>query len=255
MSDERKPGGARVAAAILLMCGVVGLAVHNGFEGFANRGSRWHFGTDELALLMTAATLVIASAGLAAGGWWGRWMGLAAGVTGTLLGICMVTVALNGQAVPAELKVIGLVGPALLVCLSGRRMFDRFDGRAGKPNDGRARLVRWAVITNGASLAALMLLSYAMLELGVMGSRSLSSRLALLSTVLVLSGVLLLARGKTAGLFVGAVAVLAQVLLAVSLEHRAAYTMLLLLLPGLTFAAAVLVAYAGPLWRFARGRG
>jgi hypothetical protein len=204
---------------------------------------------DQLAVLTFAGLLGLAAGGLALRRWWGRWLGLAAGVTGTLYGgLAVASASLHHDY---TFMLLAVPGPLLLACLSGRAMFERFDQPAGRTNDWRARLVRWAVITNLASLVTLGLIAYAAYDMRGFSDRVPNFPLMFGTVGVVIVGVLLLARGKTAGLLAAVLGIVAQVLMLFTLRRPAG---LLLLGPGLTLAAASVVAYAAPMWRFLRPR-
>jgi hypothetical protein len=114
--------------------------------------------------------------------------------------------------------------------------------------------VRWTVITNLASLVTLTMHSYATFRMrGSSPDAGATLPLMLGNVGLVIAGVLLLARGKTAGLLVSLAGIVAQILMLCTLGDRAAI-MLVLLAPGLVLAALSVVVYAAPIWRFLRGR-
>jgi hypothetical protein len=246
MAEARTGGSIRTAVAIAILCGGAGVAVTAAVRGAGS------FAT----LLPVAAVLGAAALGLAARRWWGRWLGLAAGVSGVLYGGAVLLTMLRGGSVPDPEAWALAAGPLLLACLTGRTMFDRFDRPAGRPDHGRARLVRWAVITNVASLSTLLLVSYALYDIrSEHDVRDLPSIWAgLLAVGFVLAGVLLLARGKTAGLFASVVGIAAQALMLFRLLRLNGYVVTALLLPGLLLATASVIAYAAPMWRFVRGR-
>jgi hypothetical protein len=173
-------------------------------------------------------------------------------VTCFLYGACFVVATLIHDG---RLQVPAFLGPAgltLLGCLAGRVMFDRFDRPAGRPDDARSRLVRWAVITNLASLATLVIVSHQFIDARF---HEPAAPAAIASTALVCAGILLLARGKTAGLLLAMFADTAQALTVIVAPLGFPRDILgMLLLPGFVLALAVFFAYAGPAWRFLRAR-
>ena len=130
-------------------------------------------------------------------------------------------------------------------------MFHRYDRSAGYSTGTRPLLVRWAAVTNLSSLVTLVLLSFAVFD---HGSRDHGHwQLALLCAALVLSGVVMLAHGKTMGLVLAVVAASSEICLTMSISPtRSRVIFGTLLSPGLVMVAAVTVAYSGPTWRFLR---
>ena len=214
-------------------------------------------GREEATLLTGIALLAAATFGLMSGRWWGRWLGLAIGLVCTSFGgfdLAMVLAERLSHPTDAQASIaMALAGPVLLICLSGPAMFDRYDRRAGYSTGRRPLLVRWAAVTNLSSLVTLVLLSFAVFD---HGSRDHAHwQLALLCAALVLSGVVMLARGKTMGLVLAVVAASSEILLTASIRPTGSRVIFgTLLSPGLVMVAVVAVAYSGPIWRFLRPR-
>jgi hypothetical protein len=240
--DESHDHGLRTIAAVLLLSGGAGYCL---WQLFATRPqvpspeTVW-FGA-------TSGMLVVATLGLALGRWWGRWLGLAAGVAATSLAACVAVVWIGNRHVSSGNFAFFGVAP-VLACLAGRRMFAAFDAPAGWRDDGATRLLRWTVITNIASLSSLIFANVAFatsteLPAGVLGAASLA----------LLLGVVLLARRKTAGLFL-MLAACAGISVAVVTVVRAAgpppWILLVVLGPGLLTGLASIGYYARPMWRF-----
>jgi hypothetical protein len=245
MADGQTSGSIRTLVAIATLCGLAGIAVTAAVRGDATYA----------AMLPVAAPLATAALGLAMRQWWGRWLGLAVGVTGALYGLAvLVTMIGRHETYTDPAASVLAAGPLLLACLTGRTMFERFDRPAGRPDHGRARLVRWAVITNIASLGTLVLASYVIYDMrSIHDVRDLPSLgAALVAVTFVVTGVLLLARGKTAGLLASLAGIAAQAVMLLRVGGHDGTLFLALLLPGLVLAAASVVAYAAPIWRFLR---
>jgi hypothetical protein len=78
---------------------------------------------------------------------------------------------------------------------------------------------------------------------------------ALACTLIVLAGVILLARGKTVGLLLAFVGALAEVVVVAFVDRSGDRVIIgALLAPGFVFSVIAAVAYAAPIWRFVRGR-
>jgi len=203
------------------------------------------------------ALLAAVTFGLISGRWWGRWLGLAIGLVCSAFGGFDLAMVMAGRlSHPTDVQAsiaMALAGPVLLICLSGRTMFDRYDRPAGYSTGTRGLLVRWAAVTNLSSLVTLVLLSFAVFD---RGSRDHGHwQLALLCAALVLSGVVMLAHGKTIGLVLAVVAASSEIFLTASIRPIGSRVIFgTLLSPGLVMVAAVTVAYSRPIWRFLRGQ-
>jgi hypothetical protein len=249
---ERQPGLARLVVATTVLCGMGGLIAVRLLHLPPRPSYR------EEASLLTGLVLGVTTVlGLVTGRWWGRWLGLALGVFCCFLGglglIFQISEGFSSWTDIVAVVAMGAVGPLLLTCLSGRAMFDRYDRPAGHARGPRPSLVRWAVITNLSSLVTLGLLSFAVLE--PRSSDVAHWRLALACAVLVLGGVVLLARGKTVGLLLALVAASMEIVLAVSIHQIGARAIVGLLLgPGFLLIVVAAAAYLAPIWRFLRAR-
>ena len=240
MAEARSSGAVRTAIAILTLCGTAAAVAI--LECSSTSRPNW------LAVVIVAALLVVPAGGLALRRWWGRWLGLAAGVTGTLYAVLLSIRHSDGA-----MMAFAIPGPLLLASLTGRAMFDRFDRPAGISDDYRTRVVRWAVITNVASLVTLTLLSYATYQMRGFYERVSNDLVIFATAPVVIVGVLLLARGKTAGLIAAVAGIVTQVLMLLT-WHQGRATLFVLLGPGLLLAGASVIVYAAPIWRFLRGR-
>ena len=80
MADGQTSGSIRTLVAIATLCGLAGIAVTAAVRGDATYA----------AMLPVAAPLATAALGLAMRQWWGRWLGLAVGVTGALYGLVVL---------------------------------------------------------------------------------------------------------------------------------------------------------------------
>ncbi len=249
---ERQPGLPRLAVATVVICAGAGLIAVRLLHLPPRPSYR------EVASLLTGLVLQVTTVvGLVTGRWWGRWLGLALGVFCCFLGglglIFQIVAGFSSRTDVIAVVAMSAVGPLLLICLSGRAMFDRYDRPAGHVRGARPSLVRWAVITNLSSLVTLALLSFAVLE--PHGSDVGHWRLALACAVLVLGGVVLLARGKTVGLLLALAAASTEIVLAASIHQVGMRAILgLLLAPGFLFIVAAAAAYVAPIWRFLRAR-
>jgi hypothetical protein len=147
--------------------------------------------------------LALAVAGLLGSAWWGRWLPLA----GALAVLPWATAFLIGPSYGASRLgplVAGVAGVALLAALTGPTMFRRFEGRTPEWRGRPMTVVRWAIVTNLASM--LVLLAFvAAYDARARGPIMLLGGLLALLTV----GVLLLARRRTVGLLLVAISCLA----------------------------------------------
>jgi hypothetical protein len=239
---------ARVIAATTILCAV------GGFLGVR----AWYLSPrPPVALLGGMVFISVTVLGLVTGRWWGRWLGLAMGVFCCLfVSIEIVSEFGEGFVRPKQILAaigMGSIGPLLLACLSGRTMFERYDQPAGHARGARPALARWAAITNVSSLVTLGLVSSVMLD--PHGPEVTYWKPALACLLLILAGVVLLARGKTVGLLLAFVGALAEVGVLASVERSSDRPIIATLLaPGFVFSVAAAVAYAAPMWRFLRGR-
>lgn len=202
-----------------------------------------------LLLVPLGATIV----GLVRERYWGRWLGLA-GALAVLPWALVLTFAFPGgpPVAPAVALAASLL---LLVSLTGRTMFERYDtGGATDWTGRRMGLVRWTVILNVAS--ALGLVPFVSTYPFATGWHA-GVAIALLITLL--AGVLLLARQRTAGLLlVAASCVLFLPAGAYFVWTEARYASEALLfaaafLPGVGAGWACLFAFGKPIWRMLKG--
>ena len=255
METKARGGWMRSLGACLLLAGLVAYA---GYElcrhGSLRRADSFTMWAGTLLLI-----LVIATIGVATERWWARWLGLAAGLTCTMYaGIFTAVVVFGGDRFESEALPF-FTGPLLLACLAGRTMFDRFDARAGWSDDRRTRLVRWTAVANLASLASLLIVNLVLLTERSHSVPAAAVWLSVAATLMLLCGVALLARKKTAGVLAMAALVGLQVaLLAVFCQTGGTSdlgetgVLLGLFLPGFVTALATFVVYARPMWRFLR---
>src|SRR5688572_24836206 len=113
----------RTSLAIAILGALTALTV------FTAGAGRMPFARDPAAHWALAATAVLMASGigLALGRWWGRWLGLAVAVMGTLLAPWVILARLADWRISPGLAYGFLAGPLLLALLSGRSMFQRFD--------------------------------------------------------------------------------------------------------------------------------
>jgi hypothetical protein len=141
----------------------------------------------------------------------------------------------------------------LLLSLTGRSMFSRYEGRAGGGAwSGRLMgLVRWTIICNVASLLSLYLFVVAY-------DYELAWQFAILASLFggLVAGVLLLAKGRTVGILLVALCSVCFVPVgSLFVWQEATYAgeaalFAAIFLPGVLTAWASLVAFGRPIWRF-----
>jgi hypothetical protein len=214
------------------------------------------------ALLVVAGALAVTAIGLAARRSWGRSLGLAAGVACSLYAGLVITFAIMDRRLAGLTDAAVLfVGPVLLACLSGSRMYQFFGATPAQAVDRDARLARWTVIANLAGLASLVLGSGVLYRRDGAASQP-ALHLFVSAVAVLLPGVLLLARQKTAGLLLVTVACLIQLASLVSLFVADGYGSLgglamtlvtgVFLLPGMLTSLALTLRYARPICRLLR---
>jgi peptidoglycan/LPS O-acetylase OafA/YrhL len=197
--------------------------------------------------------LGVAIIGVALEKYWGRWLALAAAVV-VLPWAIVLTFGLPPGA-PLMQQTIALVASALLlVTLSGRTMFERYEGRSTTDWSGpRMGLVRWTIIFNIASAVALFLFV-------AVYRYTIEWYVAFPAVLLValMTGVLLLARQKTLGLVLvalGCVLFVPAAVLFVWKESSYAGGVRIFamsFMPGVLAGWACLFAFGGPVWRALR---
>jgi hypothetical protein len=171
---------------------------------------------------------------------WGRWLGLAAGIV--VLPWAAAFLVAPSVGTPIVRPAVALAAAAaLLVSLSGRAMFERYEGRAtGVDWRGpRMTLVRWTVICNLASVLALYGFTAAY-------EPRVAWRLAIPGALLLglLPGLLLLARQRTAGLLLVAISCVGFVPAGWYFVWREAGSLGEAVLFGVVFLPGVLTAWA-----------
>ena len=250
MASEGEGGSAvrvRTAIAVAALATLGGLIVASRPTGQPVSNDRF-----VVAMWLLLVPLLITIAGLIRGAYWSRWLALAAGLAVLPWGAALALA--GGPGVPVVRASVAL-GASLLVILSlvGRRMFDRFEGRAkGTEWDGRRMtLVRWTIICNIASILALYLF------VAVFDARiawhSMIPALLLLGLVF---GVPALARGRTAGLL--AVALCCTLFVPAGgyfVWQEARYAgeailFIIVFLPGVLTGWASLYVFGGPIRRY-----
>jgi hypothetical protein len=206
-------------------------------------------GATRMLLIPLGATIF----GLALDKYWARWLALASAVA-VLPWAVYLTFGLP-PGVPLAQQSIALVSSALLlVTLSGRAMFERYEGRAATDWSGpRMGLVRWTLILNLASTVGLFLF-VAMYRYRV------GWHVALPAALLVglVAGVLLLARQKTMGLLLVALSCILFVPAGAFFVWKessyagGARIFAAGFLPGILAGWACLFAFGKPVWRALR---
>jgi hypothetical protein len=218
----------RKALAVVLMAGsAAGLAA--GLLGW------WYLSTDMVGLWAVLAALVVGTVGLARGAWWGRIVPLVWSAAATVVGaVTAVDAAGRGALIVA--------GAVILAgCVSGRQMFDRYEGQAPPPLDWRQPgmgLVRAALLANlYAFLAAVTVIPLVQFtQRCVFSGIDMSPLMAvcLAMTAVLLLGVVLLARQRTAGLLLVAVsAVGLPLVLLASRRPQGSLGLAIILAPGI----------------------
>lgn len=244
---------ARKVVAVALMAGSAGSLVSLIWSS--------RFGADEVGLAAVAAVLAVGTVALAVGAWWARllalaWSGSAAIMTGMAL----------AAGVPSTLPY--LVGALLLLgCLGGKAMFERYEGTAPPPIDWARPgmgVVRAAVVANLGSFLGGIALAPMMFTFDHGGcclqpsSRDPRVLLAigLSMAAVMLVGVVLLARQRTAGLLLVALAAAGLPLALVSnpgaLSGGGALVFAVLFGPGILCGWLALGRYLPRMIRFLR---
>jgi hypothetical protein len=184
---------------------------------------------------------------------WSRWLALA-GAMAVLPWAFVLTFGLPRGA-PRLQQAIALVASILLlVSLSGRTMFGRYEGNATTDWSGpRMGLVRWTIILNVASALGLFLFV-------VVYRSTIQWHIAIPAVLLagVVAGVLLLAWQKTAGLLLVALSCIlflpagTYFVLKEAAHTGEMYVFAAAFLPGIIAGWACLFAFGKPLWRALR---
>jgi peptidoglycan/LPS O-acetylase OafA/YrhL len=185
--------------------------------------------------------------------YWGRWLALAAALV-VLPWALVLTFGLP-PGVPLRQQTIALIASGLLLLtLSGRVMFERYEGRAATDWTGlRMGLVRWTIILNMASAAALFLFV-------ALYRYTIEWHVVLPAVLLValVAGVLMLTRQKTLGLVLVALAcVLFVPAAAFFVWMESSYAggvriFAMSFIPGVVAGWACLFAFGRPIWRTLR---
>jgi hypothetical protein len=238
---------ARQTIAILALLSLVGLIVT------LERGS---YGVDPRLVVATRLLLIplgLTILGLALEKFWSRWLALA-GAIAVFPWALVLTFGLPRGA-PLMQQTIALVASlVLLVSLSGRAMFERYEGNSATDWNGpRMGLVRWTIILNLASALGLFLFV-------VVYRYAIEWHVAIPAVLLagLVVGVLLLARQKTAGLLLVALSCVLFVPAGAFFVWKEAshtgeiYLFAAAFLPGIIAGWACLFAFGRPMWRVLR---
>ncbi len=197
--------------------------------------------------------LLATMAGLGVGAAWGRWLGIAGGVAVLPWALALLLRPYGFSTVrPAIALAAALI---LIASLTGRAMFDAFEGRAARV-DWRGRgmsLIRWTIILNLASVLALYLFVAAV-------EYRIAWHLAIPAATLVglVAGVLLLAYQKTGGLLLVALCCIAFVPAGAyfvhheARSHEEAVLFAVVFLPGVLMGWASLLRFGRPIARYLR---
>jgi hypothetical protein len=237
----------RRALAGLLMAGSTAW-VASGLLGW------WDLDRELRGMWVVLAALAVGTFGLAQGAWWGRLIPLAWSLAVTLV---------SGVGLLAGAHVLPVLGGGLLLgtCLVGKEMFTRYEGNAPSPLDWTQpgmRFVRVAVVANlYAFLAAVALIPlyegmHSCLRSGFQPPALMWVALGMTAVMLV--GVLLLLRQRTAGMLLVAVAAVALplVLMAGMRGSREAPLMVLAFGPGVLCGWLALARFAPGMVRLLR---
>jgi hypothetical protein len=217
---------------------------------------RGAYGVNPGLVVATKVLLIplgIAIVGLVLEKHWGRWMGLAAAVA-VLPWAIYLTFGLP-PGVPLMQQTVALVASAsLLLVLTGRAMFGRYEGRAATDWSGpRMGLVRWTLILNLASAVGLFVF------VSVYRYR-IDWHVAVPAVLLagLVAGVLLLAKQKTVGLLLVALCCVlfipagAFFVWVESSWAGGARIFAASFLPGVLAGWACLIVFGKPVWRTLR---
>lgn len=212
------------------------------------------YGRLAVAMWGLLVPLVVTIAGVIREAYWGRWLALAAGVAVLPWAIAVLAGPSYGMPVlPAALAAGAAL--ALLISLTGRRMFERYEARA-RTADWSARrmtLVRWTIIFNIASVLAL----YAFVTAY---EYRIDWHLVIPASSLLglLVGVALLAHQRTFGLLLIAFCCVCFVPAgAYFVWQEASYAgeailFMVIFLPGVVSGWATLLAFSRAIWRYLR---
>ncbi len=205
-----------------------------------------------LAMWLLLTPLVVTIGGLVRGAYWSRWMALAAGIA--VLPWASVLASSPSYGMPVIRPTVALgASLVLLLSLSGRAMFERYEGGSTSVDwsGPRMTLVRWTIICNMASVLAFYLFVVAYdyrIEWHILIPGSL-----LLGLIL---GVLLLARQKTVGLLLIAICCVCFVpaggyFVWTEASHVGEAILFgAIFFPGVLTGWASLFAFGKPMWRY-----
>jgi hypothetical protein len=196
----------------------------------------WHPDHELKGLWAVFAVVVVGTVGFAQGAWWGRMVPFAWSASVSLVTVMAVV---SG----ADLAGWFLAGGLLLMgCVAGRQMFERYEGQAPAPLDWRQPgmgLVRIALVANlhaflvAVTIVPMLRFTQSCIFEGFDTSPLMAVCLAM--TAILLVGVVLLARQRTAGLLLVAVSAvgLPLVLLTRRSHGESPLILALLLAPGI----------------------
>lgn len=237
----------RKIAAILALAALGGLIVT------LERGA---YGVNPRLVVVTRVLLVplvLTMIGLVLEKAWSRWLALAGAVA--VLPWAMVLTFGLPRGAPLMQQTVALVASlVLLVSLSGRAMFDRYEGKAKMDWSGpRMGLVRWTIILNMASILGLVLF------VGLY-RYTIEWHVAIPAVLLfgLLVGVLLLGFQRTIGLLLVAVSCVLFVPGGTYFVWKEAtytgevYLFAATFLPGVIAGWACLFAFGRPIWNTLR---
>ena len=206
-----------------------------------------------IAIFLMLLPLVWALVGLIVRRPAGRWLGWAIGIAVLPWAAAFTLGPSYGASVwPAQVALAASL--TLILALTGRGMFDAYEGRLEVDWSGfRMGILRWTIIFNAASAFALYL--FVMAYDADLGGFVAVGAWLLLGLV---AGVWLLAHQKTVGLLILALCCFAFVPLGILFLEREAHSpeeawlLVAVFLPGLLMGWASLVTFGRPMLRFLR---
>jgi hypothetical protein len=165
---------------------------------------------ENAGVAVVAAALLLGMLGLAQGAWWGRIVPLAWSVGVAAVSTLALVLGRRPQAWQVWLALAGAL--VLIACLSGKEMFAHYEGKAPPPLDWTRpgmRLVRTAMVANVyAFLVAVAIVPVLTTIDGCVLLRPQQAAACLAMMAILVVGLVLLARQRTAGLLLVAVSVM-----------------------------------------------
>jgi hypothetical protein len=250
--------------AIVVMAAFLIALDHGAFDAKPSCGApdfRLHVGVAFHLLVLGVASVSVL--GLVRELWWGRWPALACAIAAlptSLAAGVMVMDDLPRHGLRSDEGVAlswAIAGPLFLLCLLGRSMRERYEGKSAlwRSPDLRLKLVSAAIVLSAATLPWLVPFGYeAALEHhpGVLTAHC----ILIVATCI---GIIEAARQRVAGLILLTLATLAStgMLLFVAITDAAFFGFfagfsMFAAVPGALAALVSFIAWAGPMWRFVK---